>query len=358
MAHGASDNGDLEMHEGGVVKKPSTEREVAGRGPDCSGGDAASSHIFGTLSQRLDSRASARSTHVPELAEGIQAYAVKQARILAVANADVELATIPFVPPFTPAESFAPMAEILAKPIIGQMAPMGTGGFDIVLDMLKDVIVDHRLLVQNMLAAHAGYGVATPGGLIPYNSSSPMYDEAFKGDAVAFSLLAQSGEDDPAGFTSYLLGFSQSPFRAGPDSALPRASPYSPSPPGNHSSTPPCTPASFGKPATSPFRTPPFATSPFFSQFCGAAILPTSPMLDLVSPANSHYTLTSPTFSPHPTSPQYSPTSPSFSPVSPRYSPTSPAQGSPMPPKYKSHPLRITQWILPHHYVEQICSPS
>ncbi|KAF9504602.1 hypothetical protein BS47DRAFT_1368666 [Hydnum rufescens UP504] len=107
------------------------------------------------------------------------------------------------------------MAEILAKPVIGQMALMGTGGFDIVLDMLKDVIVNHCLPVQNMLAAHAGYGVATPGGLIPYDSSSPMYNEVFKGNAVAFLLLAQSGEDDPAGFASYLLGFGQSPFRAG-----------------------------------------------------------------------------------------------------------------------------------------------
>ncbi|KAF9506033.1 hypothetical protein BS47DRAFT_1399867 [Hydnum rufescens UP504] len=112
------------------------------------------------------------------------------------------------------AELFAPIAEILAEPVIRQMALTGTGGFDIILDMLKDVI-DHHLPVQNILAAHTDYGVATPGSMMPYNPSSPMYDEAFKGSAVAFSPLAQSGEDDPAGFTLYLPGFSQSPFGAG-----------------------------------------------------------------------------------------------------------------------------------------------
>jgi DNA-directed RNA polymerase II subunit RPB1 len=39
--------------------------------------------------------------------------------------------------------------------MLGQMAPMGTGLFEVALDidMLKDAIVDHRLPVQTMLAA-------------------------------------------------------------------------------------------------------------------------------------------------------------------------------------------------------------
>ena len=48
--------------------------------------------------------------------------------------------------------------------MFGQLVPMGTGAFDVVLDidMLKDAIVDHRPLVQNILAAHADGGT-TPG---------------------------------------------------------------------------------------------------------------------------------------------------------------------------------------------------
>ncbi|KAF5365354.1 hypothetical protein D9757_013779 [Collybiopsis confluens] len=45
--------------------------------------------------------------------------------------------------------------------MFGQMAPMGTGAFDVALDidMLKDAIVDHRLPVQSMLAAQVDGGM-------------------------------------------------------------------------------------------------------------------------------------------------------------------------------------------------------
>ena len=48
--------------------------------------------------------------------------------------------------------------------MFGQMAPMGTGAFEVALniDMLKDAIVDHRLPVQSMLAAQIDGGM-TPG---------------------------------------------------------------------------------------------------------------------------------------------------------------------------------------------------
>jgi DNA-directed RNA polymerase II subunit RPB1 len=43
--------------------------------------------------------------------------------------------------------------QIMENVMFGQMAPMVTGAFDVALDMdiLKDVIVDHILLVQSML---------------------------------------------------------------------------------------------------------------------------------------------------------------------------------------------------------------
>ncbi|KAI6041006.1 hypothetical protein EDC04DRAFT_2602047 [Pisolithus marmoratus] len=48
--------------------------------------------------------------------------------------------------------------------IAGDLTPMGTGAFDVALDidMLKDAIVDNWLLVQNILAAHVDGGM-TPG---------------------------------------------------------------------------------------------------------------------------------------------------------------------------------------------------
>ncbi|KAH9949477.1 beta and beta-prime subunits of DNA dependent RNA-polymerase [Amylocystis lapponica] len=234
--------------------------------------------------------------------------------------------------------------------MFGQMAPMGTGAFDVALDidMLKDVIVDHRLPVQNMLAQVDG-GV-TPGqvAMTPYDSNSPMWnqDASFKVEASAFTPLAVNGGEDPASF-SY-SGFGQSPMGAGGMS--PAAPGYSPSSPNVYSPTSPYVPASPFGGATSPFGTSPFAaTSPFFDRSRGPTsptYSPTSPALNLTSPGYSptspRYSPTSPSFSP--TSPRYSPQSPSFSPTSPRYSPTSPsfspasprspAQMSPSSPKY------------------------
>ncbi|CAL1696999.1 unnamed protein product [Somion occarium] len=237
--------------------------------------------------------------------------------------------------------------------MFGQMAPMGTGAFDIALDidMLKDVIVDHRIPVHaNMLAAPVDGGM-TPGqvAMTPYDSTSPMWTQegAFKGESAAFSPLAVNGGEDAASF-SY-LPFGTSPLGAGAMS--PAAPGYSPSSPNAYSPTSPYVPPSPYGGATSPFgATSPYATSPFYDR--GGArptsptYSPTSPALHLTSPSYSptspQYSPTSPSFSP--TSPGYSPQSPSFSPTSPRYSPTSPsfspasprspAQMSPASPKY------------------------
>lgn len=224
--------------------------------------------------------------------------------------------------------------------IFGQMAPMGTGAFDVALDidMLKDVIVDHRLPVQSMLAAQVDGGI-TPGqvAMTPYDSNSPLWtqDAAFKGETAAFSPLAVNGGEDSANF-SY-LGYGQSPMGAG--SMSPAAPGYSPSSPNVYSPTSPYVPPSPFGGATSPFGTSPYATSPFYDRTRGPTsptYSPTSPALNLTSPGYSptspRYSPTSPSFSP--TSPRYSPQSPSFSPTSPRYSPTSPSF-SPASPRCK-----------------------
>ncbi|OJA13550.1 hypothetical protein AZE42_07323 [Rhizopogon vesiculosus] len=98
--------------------------------------------------------------------------------------------------------------------MFGQLAPMGTGAFDVVLDidMLKDATMDHRLLVQNMLAAQADDGM-TPRqmAMMPYNTNntnSPVWSEGnFKGESAAFSPLAVNGGEDPASFSPFNLGY-------------------------------------------------------------------------------------------------------------------------------------------------------
>ncbi|KAJ7171702.1 DNA-directed RNA polymerase II, subunit 1 [Mycena crocata] len=233
--------------------------------------------------------------------------------------------------------------------MFGQMAPMGTGAFEVALDidMLKDAIVDHRLPVQSMLAADGGM---TPGqvAMTPYDTNSPVWqDGVFKGDQASFSPLAVNGGDDGPNFTTFQPGWGQTPTGAGGMSPGPQ---YSPSSPNMYSPTSPgYVPQSPFGGATSPFGTSPYATSPFYDRGArgptSPTYSPTSPMLlpsPGYSPASPRYSPTSPSFSP--ASPRYSPQSPSFSPTSPRYSPTSPSfspasprsptQHSPTSPKY------------------------
>ncbi|KAJ4477824.1 beta and beta-prime subunits of DNA dependent RNA-polymerase [Lentinula edodes] len=224
--------------------------------------------------------------------------------------------------------------------MFGQMAPMGTGAFDVALDidMLKDAIVDHRLPVQSMLAAQVDGGM-TPGqvAMTPYDTNSPMWDNhLFKGsDQAAFSPLAVNSNEESGNFN--YLPWGQSPRGAGGMS--PGGPGYSPSSPNAYSpNSPAFAPTSpFGGGATSPMVYG--GTSPYYDPGRGVTsptYSPTSPAFNPTSPAFSptspRYSPTSPSFSP--TSPRYSPQSPSFSPTSPRYSPTSPSF-SPASPRCK-----------------------
>ncbi|KAG8902646.1 DNA-directed RNA polymerase II subunit rpb1 [Tulasnella sp. 403] len=240
--------------------------------------------------------------------------------------------------------------------LFGQVAPMGTGCFDVTLDkkMLLDVIIDPRINASIPMDDNS----MTPAlAMTPYDEGQSPTRFDWKGDSAVFSPLAASGGgDEPTGF-NYLAGFGASPMGAGTGSMSPGGGGYSPSSPsGGYSPTSPFAPTSpFGITATSPYARSPYATSPFFDRSrIGAtspSYSPTSPSMNLTSPAFSpsspRYSPTSPSFSPtsprysptspsfSPTSPRYSPTSPSFSPTSPRYSPTSPAlHRSPASPKY------------------------
>ncbi|KAL2311876.1 DNA-directed RNA polymerase II subunit rpb1 [Schizosaccharomyces pombe] len=221
--------------------------------------------------------------------------------------------------------------------MLGQLAPMGTGAFDIYLD--QDMLMNYSLGTAVPTLAGSGMGTSQlpEGAGTPYERS-PMVDSGFVGspDAAAFSPLVQGGSEGREGFGDYgLLGAASpykgvqspgytSPFSSAMSPGYGLTSPsYSPSSPG-YSTSPAYMPSSPSYSPTSPSYSP---TSPSYS--------PTSPSYSATSPS---YSPTSPSYSPtspsySPTSPSYSPTSPSYSPTSPSYSPTSPSY-SPTSPSY------------------------
>lgn len=228
--------------------------------------------------------------------------------------------------------------------MLGQMAPMGTGNFDVFLDpkMLETVISDNsRMGLMPGMPAKDGN---LEGAATPYDTGSPMADSGYLSmsspAAGNFSPIQGAGSDTPAGFNTEYGGGGfggvnpTSPWgrTGGPTSPFNPTSPTSPfsgmgysptSPAVGYSPTSPLIDGRGGYP-TSPSFSP---TSPSFS--------PTSPMLRPTSPASPNYSPTSPSYSPaSPTSPRHysptspaqfnSPTSPSYSPASPNYSPASP----------------------------------
>lgn len=260
--------------------------------------------------------------------------------------------------------------------ILGQLAPSGTGEFDVVLDseMLKSVVSTSRP------TGGIGMGAATPmdGAMTPYDMGSPLVEGYGAGGGpdygASFSPIVHAGNDEPmGGFTPYgnqTVGFDgglspynrggmspgyapTSPFSSNMSPTSPGYGGYSPTSPAGYSPTSPgqslgmtspafeltsprFSPASPAYTPTSPTYSP---TSPAFGGGAGGAsrISPTSPSY---SPASPSYSPTSPSYSP--TSPQYSPASPAghnaqgaskYSPTSPQYSPTSP-QYSPTSPQY------------------------
>jgi DNA-directed RNA polymerase II subunit RPB1 len=225
--------------------------------------------------------------------------------------------------------------------MLGQMAPMGTGHFDVLLDpkMLETVISDNSRM--GLMPGMSIKGTQLEGAATPYDTGSPMGDNGYLGSYSPtmgnFSPIQGAGSDSPSGFTTeYGGGFGSttvnpyatspratSPFSTSPTSPFGYGGGYSPTSPAGYSPTSPLVDAG-GRYASSPQFSP---SSPSFS--------PTSPMMRPGSPTSPNYSPTSPSYSPaspaatrhySPTSPAQfnSPTSPSYSPTSPSYSPASP----------------------------------
>ena len=99
--------------------------------------------------------------------------------------------------------------------VFGQIAPMGTGSFNVHLgvDILTVVIiVDHWLPAQNMLAVHKDGGT-TPGQVAFDSNPLTRHDASFRAEAVAFSPLAVNGGDDPANFSYFIRNLEFYLFR-------------------------------------------------------------------------------------------------------------------------------------------------
>ena len=239
--------------------------------------------------------------------------------------------------------------------MLGQMAPMGTGHFDVLLDpkMLETVISDNSRM--GLMPGMTIKGTQLEGAATPYDTGSPMADNGLLGGYSPamgagmgnFSPIQGAGSDSPSGFaTEYGGGFGAvsvnaysatsprptSPFTTSPTSPFSNYGSYSPSSPaagysptsplldvgGRYATSPQFSPSSPSFSPTSPMLRPGSPTSPNYS--------PTSPSYSPASPsAARHYSPTSPAQFNSPTSPSYSPTSPSYSPASPNFRPTSPS---------------------------------
>ena len=241
-----------------------------------------------------------------------------------------------------------PMKGVSENIMLGQLAKIGTGCFDLLLDAEK---CKYGMEIPTNLGpgiiGGTGTGMFFGAAGSPTSALSPQMTPwntgATPGYASAWSPGVGSGmTPGAAGFSpsaasesGYSPGYSPA-WSPQPGSPSSPSSPYIPSPHGAMSpsyspaspsympSSPAVTPQSPGYSPTSPSYSP---SSPGYS--------PTSPKY---SPTSPSYSPTSPSYSPtspsySPTSPSYSPTSPSYSPTSPSYSPTSPSY-SPTSPSY------------------------
>ena len=205
--------------------------------------------------------------------------------------------------------------------IMGNLAPLGTGAFDLVLNqgMLERYHVE-AAPVSSLYDSERMYDALYAGAADGVYAGTPTQD---------FDSVAVKGSYSPIGsdaaFSPYMT-----PGRAAPFSPA-GASPYSPHSPAYNPQSPNFSPTSPNYSPTSPAYSP---TSPSYSP-TSPSYSPTSPGY---SPTSPSYSPTSPSYSPtspthNPVSPNYSPTSPSYSPTSPSYSPTSPSY-SPTSPSY------------------------
>ncbi|KAK2717573.1 hypothetical protein QYM36_006380 [Artemia franciscana] len=245
-----------------------------------------------------------------------------------------------------------PLRGVSENIILGQLPRMGTGAFDLLLDVekCKQGVEIPTNAVGNAFfhgGAVSPTGAMTPQGTPWTQGATPFYGSTWLGMTPSVAGMTPGGPSFSPSAASEAYGLSpafnspgwspshspgspggMSPYIPSPGAASPS---YSPTSPAYSPASPNLTPVSPRYSPTSPSYSP---TSPSYSP-TSPNYSPTSPSY---SPTSPNYSPTSPSYSPtspnySPTSPGYSPTSPSYSPLSPRYSPTSPGY-SPTSPSY------------------------
>eukprot|EP00816_Leptocylindrus_hargravesii_P004270 CAMPEP_0196809198 /NCGR_PEP_ID=MMETSP1362-20130617/9154_1 /TAXON_ID=163516 /ORGANISM="Leptocylindrus danicus, Strain CCMP1856" /LENGTH=1770 /DNA_ID=CAMNT_0042183805 /DNA_START=2209 /DNA_END=7521 /DNA_ORIENTATION=+ len=231
--------------------------------------------------------------------------------------------------------------------MLGQLARVGTGDMDLLLDEQKVIREAVEVVVDGLTGLgvdkdNVMSGAATPYAQTPF-AQSPMvtgemtpFGPMGAGTSAAFSPMYGASSFSPSyrpasGSYGDVAQQSGSYNAAMSPQYNPSSPAYSPTSPAYSPTSPAYSPTSPAYSPTSPAYSP---TSPAYSP-TSPAYSPTSPAYSPTSPA---YSPTSPAYSPtspaySPTSPAYSPTSPAYSPTSPAYSPTSPAY-SPTSPAY------------------------
>lgn len=240
------------------------------------------------------------------------------------------------------------LAGVTENVMLGQLAPVGSGHMELVLDekkLSKAIEYDPSEIQQIMRGSEedwrtSGFGgpgtpMATPFAGTPGFSAASPFSPGGGGFSPAGGVFSPMSSPSSPGFVGSPASPGFSPASPGFSPASPAYSPtspaYSPTSPAYSPTSPAYSPTSPAYSPTSPAYSP---TSPAYSP-TSPAYSPTSPAYSPTSPA---YSPTSPAYSPtspaySPTSPAYSPTSPAYSPTSPAYSPTSPAY-SPTSPAY------------------------
>ena len=231
------------------------------------------------------------------------------------------------------------LAGVSENIMLGQLAPVGTGSFELVLNesMLANAI-SHMVNTERM------YEDTNSGWATPWQGNTPSHTDT-NSPAPDFTSFSPGplnspefmGSPSSPTYTSS-PAYHSSPYYSTSPLYSPSSPSYSPTSPLYSPTSPSYSPSSPSYSPTSPSYSP---TSPSYSP-TSPAYSPTSPSYSPTSPAYSpsspSYSPTSPSYSPtspsySPSSPSYSPTSPSYSPTSPSYSPTSPSY-SPTSPSY------------------------
>ncbi|KAH9073591.1 hypothetical protein EDB83DRAFT_2219488, partial [Lactarius deliciosus] len=164
--------------------------------------------------------------------------------------------------------------------MFGHVAPMGTGSFNVALDMdiPKSTTVNPRLQMQSTLLTRVDTSM-TPGhvAMKPYDSNSPTWNqESDKGRAASFPPLTSNDGEQSANLAYH--GFEQRPRHA--SAMYPTAPDHRPEAPKVYSPTSSYVPQSPFAGATTPISTSPYVTSPFYDRDRA----PTSPASPRYSP--------------------------------------------------------------------------